>query len=127
MLETTGWSFLHFVAVGRTGTAYDGQVFRQKDYATVSYGGTAISVSEAATPFDGDTYYTELNIDFDIDGNDFQIDLDTGDWGGANGFAPGIPIPAVPAVGPTAYLVLAAGLAAAGAAEWRRRRRVSAS
>ncbi len=87
VLEESGGTFLHFALRGLPGTAFEGQVFSQKDFGALTFSGQFNSPSEAATPGVTGPYSSAVTIDFNVAGNVFSVRLDTGEFGSRNGFA----------------------------------------
>lgn len=114
LLEENGGAYLDFALRGRPGSGFDGQVFSQTDYGTVTLLGSSSPPQDAEVPPLTTTYFSQAEILFNVSGNLFRVRLSTDDWGDQNGFY--LPLTAaVPSLS-TAWLVVLGACALAGGA-----------
>jgi hypothetical protein len=85
-LESLGGADLQFALMGNSGTPFAGQIFTQSDFATISLTGLSNSPGDALTPGVDTSYYSSAVVDFDVQGNQVELSLDTGMFGDHNGF-----------------------------------------
>jgi hypothetical protein len=114
-LESQGGSPLQFALQGNSGTPFAGQVFDQSDFATISLTGLSNSPGDALTPGVVEPYYSGATVNFDVQGNQVELTLDTGMFGDHNGFLVTVPEPTSAAL----VLTAAGALLAAGWRRWK--------